>query len=75
MIKQTNNMSDNIGSSPANLDAFLFENHSTYFIFPKKIYRTFRSFHINIYHWVTFSLTVIPEKWGNTEIPDFKWFI
>lgn len=50
MIKQTNNMSDNIGASSANSDVFLSENHSVYFIFPKKIYSTFKNCHINIYH-------------------------
>lgn len=37
MIKQSNNISDNIGISSANLDIFLFENHSVYFIFSMKI--------------------------------------
>lgn len=72
MIKQTNNMSDNIGASSANLDVFLFENHSAYFIFPKESYNAFKNCHINIYHWITFSLIVIPQKWENTEIPDLK---
>lgn len=33
MIKKNNNMSDNIGASSTNLNVFLFENHSAYFIF------------------------------------------
>lgn len=36
-----------------------------------KIYSTFKNCHINIYHWVTFSFIVIPEKWENAEIPEF----
>lgn len=48
MIKQSNNMSDNIGASSANLGIFSFENHSAYFIFPMKIYSTLKICHINM---------------------------